>query len=54
MKSNREDLMLEIQQSLFRLQRLRTDVRFCWVPAHVGIKGNEGADKIAPKKNQPG
>lgn len=35
MKSNREDLMLEIHQSLLRLQRLRIDVRFCWVLAHV-------------------
>jgi hypothetical protein len=29
MKSDREDLMLEIQQSLFRLQRLGIDMRFC-------------------------
>jgi len=28
----------DIQQSLFRLQRLGIDMRFCWVPAHVGIK----------------
>lgn len=52
MKSNREDLMLEIQQSLFRLQRLRIDVRFCWVPAHTGVQGNEGADNIAKKSTK--
>ena len=31
----------------YRLHRTGISVRFCWVPAHVGIKGNEGADKIA-------
>ncbi len=45
MKSNREDLMLEIHQNLFRLRRLQIDVRFFWIPAHVNIKGNEKADK---------
>ena len=45
--SNRQDLLLETQHSLYRLHRTGIFVRFCWVPAHVGIKGNEGADKNA-------
>ena len=45
--SSRQDLLLEIQLSLYRLRRTGISVKFCWVPAHVGIKGIEGADKIA-------
>ena len=36
-----------MQQSLYRLHRTEIYVKFCWVPAHVGIKGNEGAVKTA-------
>ena len=49
MKSNREDLILEIFQCLFRMQRLGIDVTFCWVPAHVGLEGNETADRMAKR-----
>ena len=38
--SIREDLLIELFNSLFRLQ-------FCWVPAHEGVKGNEMTDKLA-------
>ena len=36
-----------MQQSLYRLHRTEIYVQFSWVPAHVGIKGNEGAVKTA-------
>ena len=47
LKSTREDLVLEVHQSIYRLYRTGVDIRFCWVPAHVGLEGNEEADKIA-------
>ncbi len=37
---SRPDLIMELKQS-------RIEVQFMWVPAHVGIKGNEEADKLA-------
>uniref|UniRef100_A0A8C9Z4M2 ribonuclease H n=1 Tax=Sander lucioperca TaxID=283035 RepID=A0A8C9Z4M2_SANLU len=47
MTSVREDLLMELHHSLLRLHRGGIDVQFCWVPAHKGVKGNEGADKLA-------
>ena len=47
LKSSREDLLMEIHQSLYRLYSTRIKVSFCWVPAHVGIEGNEKADTVA-------
>ncbi len=44
---SREDLLYEILQSLFRIHQIHLSVRFVWVPAHVGIDGNEKADKAA-------
>ena len=38
---------MEIHQSIYRLYRIGVDVRFCWVPAHVGMEGNQENDKIA-------
>ena len=35
---------------LEKLSRLcgRTDIAFCWLTSHTGIRGNEKADKILP------
>lgn len=44
---SRPDLIMEILQNLFELKQIKIEVQFMWVPAHVGIKGNEEADKLA-------
>ena len=43
----RNDLVLDVLMLLLRLQRAGVSVRFCWVPAHVGVEGNERADSVA-------
>ncbi len=48
-ETSRDDLLLEIFTIMLRIQRAGTDVQFCWVPAHVGVKGNEKADEIAKR-----
>ena len=47
--SIREDLVIEMRHLLAHLRNLEIAVQLCWVPAHIGIKGNEVADKIAKK-----
>ncbi len=48
-KTDREDLLVEMYTLLYRLKVDGIIVYFCWVPAHIGIVGNETADKIAKK-----
>uniref|UniRef100_A0A8C1XU29 Uncharacterized protein n=1 Tax=Cyprinus carpio TaxID=7962 RepID=A0A8C1XU29_CYPCA len=45
----RQDLVLEVLQSLYRIRQLRIEVTFIWVPAHVGVDGNEEVDLLAKK-----
>ena len=40
-------IIQNIHLLLVTLKEKNTKIRFCWVPAHCGIKGNEFADKIA-------
>ena len=46
---SRPDLIVEILQSVFRIYKAGREVGFLWVPAHVGVKGNEEADEEAKK-----
>lgn len=43
----RQDLLDEISQLIFRLGQQNIYIEFTWIPAHVGIKGNEKVDKLA-------
>ena len=41
------NLVQDIQELVFELKQREVEVIFCWVPSHVGIKGNEVADRLA-------
>ncbi len=38
---SRPDILMEIMQTLNRIQMMGITVVFLWVPAHIGIQGNE-------------
>ena len=44
---SRNQIVQNIHILLLKLKEHNTFVKFCWVPAHCGIKGNEIADKTA-------
>ncbi|XP_061909335.1 uncharacterized protein LOC133653724 isoform X1 [Entelurus aequoreus] len=43
----RQDLVYEIVQAVYRINKAGGVVTFLWAPAHVGVEGNELADKYA-------
>ena len=45
--NSRHPIIKQIQEWLHRLRSKFKFVQFCWVPAHVGIPGNEIADREA-------
>ena len=40
-------LLCRIMNLLWKLNDKGTHVKFCWIPSHCGIEGNEAADKLA-------
>lgn len=50
MKSEtRQDMVIEIIQELHSIKQASLEVQFLWVPAHIGLRGNEEADALAKK-----
>ena len=44
---SRNPLVITILDILQELKRKGYSVQFCWIPSHVGIRGNERADQLA-------
>lgn len=44
---SRQDLIFQIMQSGNNLVKAGVEIVFLWVPAHIGVRGNEMADKLA-------
>ncbi|XP_059147673.1 uncharacterized protein LOC131935300 [Physella acuta] len=45
----REDIVEEILQKCSELKQRGRSVQMIWIPSHIGIQGNENADKAAKK-----
>lgn len=44
----RQDILVEIEQTVYRITKAGVNVNFTWIPDHiVGVDGNEMADKYA-------
>ena len=50
--TNNHPIVTEIQSRLTRLTTTGRTVKFCWVPGHVDIHGNDEADRLAREAAQ--
>ena len=46
-QESRNPLMTKLLDSLQKLKHDGFTIKFCWIPSHVGIRGNESADQLA-------
>uniref|UniRef100_A0A3Q3AL86 Reverse transcriptase domain-containing protein n=1 Tax=Kryptolebias marmoratus TaxID=37003 RepID=A0A3Q3AL86_KRYMA len=44
---SRQDIIMEIMHVIFRVKNYGSEVRLIWIPAHIGVVGNELADRFA-------
>ncbi len=51
---SRQDVLYEVLQSVTRITNQGGRVQFMWVPAHVGVKGNEQVDELAKRALKKG
>ena len=47
--NSRQDVLYEVLQSVTRITNQGGQVKFLWVPAHVGVRGNERVDELAKR-----
>lgn len=40
-------LVIELRHTVLKAQKQPLAIEFCWVPSHIGISGNEDADRAA-------
>ena len=48
-KNIEHPIIREIFHLLTYLKEVGSQIEFCWIPSHIGIKGNEKADRIAKR-----
>ena len=48
-KNLEHPIIREIVHILTYLKEVGSQIEFCWIPSHIGIKGNEKADNIAKR-----
>ena len=47
--NSRQDVLYEVLQSVIRTANQGGQVKLLWVPAHVGVRGNERVDELAKR-----